>query len=111
MCVALSSESENEMPRKIPQSFMLLGRSIRVTLIKPCDWKMPDAIGCYDSHLGQISILKTNPDLEEHTFFHELMHAVLTAMGRDKLNQDEAFVDMSSGLLMQAFTSARHKTP
>ncbi len=93
----------------IPRSFVLMGRKIRVLVVDKENWQMPDAIGWYDSHGGEIQILKTTPELIEHTFFHELMHAVLTAMGRDKLGQDEAFVDLASGLIHQALTSARYK--
>ena len=41
-------------------------------------------------------------DEVEQTFFHELIHAVLFTMGKDKLNNDEKFVDVFAGLLHQA---------
>lgn len=31
--------------------------------------------------------------LKEKTFFHELVHMILDAMGQDELNKDEDFVD------------------
>lgn len=35
-----------------------------------------------------------------HTFYHELVHACLTAMSHE-LNEDEQFVDLLGGLLFQ----------
>jgi hypothetical protein len=40
--------------------------------------------------------------LKEHTFFHEVLHQVLDSAGYKKLNNDEQFVDLVSGLLHQA---------
>jgi Zn-dependent peptidase ImmA (M78 family) len=41
-----------------------------------------------------------NRDYTEHTFFHELMHALLEA-GGSKKTEDEYFVDSTAGLLHQ----------
>lgn len=93
----------------IPSSLTLLGKEITVTIVASADWKEHDAVGFYNSQTGEIHILRAAQQLMEHTFFHELMHAVLTAMGRDKLSQDEAFVDMASGLIHQAMTTAKSR--
>lgn len=40
-----------------------------------------------------------------HTYFHEMVHVILGSLGRQDLNQDEAFVDAVAGLMYQI-----HKT-
>jgi hypothetical protein len=92
---------------KIPATFNLLGNVIAVTIIDAKDWKEKDCVGFYNSFVSEIAILKRSSTLMEHTFLHEMMHAVLTAMGQDKLSKNEAFVDMSSGLIHQALSTAK----
>ena len=41
-------------------------------------------------------------DREKQTFFHELVHAILDAIGKDALNEDEEFIDAFSNALYQA---------
>lgn len=36
-----------------------------------------------------------------HTYYHELMHVLCNALGRQDLNNDEAFIDLMAGLLYQ----------
>lgn len=36
-----------------------------------------------------------------HTYYHEVIHVILGSLGRQDLNQDEAFVDAFAGLLYQ----------
>ena len=44
-----------------------------------------------------------------HTWLHEVTHAVLDAIGRVKLGNDEGFVDSLSGALAQALRPASGK--
>jgi predicted SprT family Zn-dependent metalloprotease len=68
-------------------------------------------IGICQHHTGEIKLQppSTYPmanDLVDATFFHEMTHAILYAMGREDLNQDENFVDVFSGLFHQALKTA-----
>lgn len=36
-----------------------------------------------------------------HTYYHEIVHVILGSLGRQDLNQDEAFVDAVAGLFYQ----------
>ena len=40
----------------------------------------------------------------DHTFFHELIHAILREIGEKELNDNERFVDTFSNVLYQVFT-------
>lgn len=42
-----------------------------------------------------------SPQIEEHTFLHELCHAICLALGWQKLNKDEGKIDALSGVLHQ----------
>lgn len=42
-----------------------------------------------------------------HTLWHEITHAILAHIGREDLNQDEAFVDLLSNAIYQVLTTAR----
>ncbi len=42
--------------------------------------------------------------VQEHTFFHELVHQILNSANYNELNDDEQFVDVISGLLHQALS-------
>jgi hypothetical protein len=40
-------------------------------------------------------------DKRDHSYFHELTHAMLKNLGYDELNDDEKFVDAFSNVLLQ----------
>ena len=42
---------------------------------------------------------------KRQTFFHELTHAILFAMGKDELNEDESFVNTFSSFLNEAINT------
>lgn len=94
---------------RIPKRFHLHGYTVNVEVLAGKDWPDPDAHGLYEPDLQRIRLRKAGTELLQHTFLHELTHAVLTAMGRRKLNEDEEFVDAFSALLHQALTSAEYK--
>jgi hypothetical protein len=48
-------------------------------------------------------------EMMEQTFFHELVHIILDHMSREKLNNDEAFVNIFSLLLHQALSTAEYE--
>lgn len=43
----------------------------------------------------------------EHTFFHEICHAILHAIGRDTMCEDEVFVDAFAAGLHQVFKTKK----
>lgn len=97
-----------KQPERIPKSFQLMGYTWTVVVHK-AHLADPDAAGhlfgmCdYNQHVIHISGGLT-PEARWHTFLHELTHAVLGAIGREKLNKDEGFVDGFSGALAQALS-------
>lgn len=44
---------------------------------------------------------------KEQTFYHELTHAILDAIGEDDLNCNEQFVDAFSNVLYQAIKTMK----
>jgi len=71
--------------------------------------------GCMDPGANVITLADTwhgkpvSPARKEEVFFHELVHAVLDAMGNEELNSDEKFVDGFAVLLHQALKSCGFK--
>ena len=90
----------------IPKTFRLLAHEWRVVVIPEPFWKHRDEWGSTDHALCLIEILEGHPSVMEHTFYHELTHAILALMGQDKLGADEAFVDLLGGLIQQAISTA-----
>ena len=93
---------------KIPGSFQLLGKSYSVRIIPEREWTESETWGVCSPEKRQI-IIKGGLSREttEHVYLHEVTHAILDAMGRDRLYADESFVDLLSGLFHQALTSGK----
>ena len=95
---------------KIPKSFQLLGRTIRVEfrddLVQTADNQgeahyRKDRIYIQPNAKG----FPRSKEQVEATFCHELVHFILSEMEEEKLRQDERFVGLFSGLLHQALNS------
>jgi len=54
----------------------------------------------YDNARIEIRV-DLNTSQREHTIFHELLHVIFNALGRDDLNKDEALLDAISGVQHQ----------
>jgi hypothetical protein len=91
---------------RIPKRFKLHGHTLEVKVVSGSD--MADH-GMYEPDKELITVRKSTPAMQEHSWLHELTHAILLAMGKDKLYADEGFVDSFSALLHQALTSAEYK--
>ncbi len=84
----------------IPKKFSIVNRNYRVE-------PMPAEIG--EKRLGDQdrgnSLIRLNPAQTreglEHTFYHELVHAMLDASTKPKLSANEDFVDSLGALLHQ----------
>lgn len=90
----------------IPKAFQLGGRTWRVERGVKLSSKKE-----YGDTLPEIAVIristkcKTLED-EEHTFMHELMHAICFTMGWTELNDDEMKIDAVAGLLRQFLATA-----
>lgn len=66
-------------------------------------------------HRPEDSAVYLDPTLKPQillgTFFHELVHSLLEAAGREDLSENEAFVDTFSTLLHQFMKTKRGKFP
>jgi len=93
-----------------------LGTSFKVANIKYNVRWMTDVeeqvdAECLGSSEASKSLIKIrrgeSRNTTEHVWFHELVHTVLSALGREELNSDEGFVDGLAGLFHQAMKSKR----
>ena len=100
---------------KIP-SQVKIGKT-KIQILKPYAVKVgrSSCRGCYDWEKKEINIAnytpsgshKYSPSDKANTFWHELTHAILHDMGKDKLNRDEAFVSDFADRLDQAIKTAK----
>ena len=95
---------------RIPVSFHLMAHTIKVRAVPSDQWRHKDCVGLYDADKQLIELRHQPGTQSEHIYTHELVHAILTAMGH-QLNADEGFVDNFSGLLHQAMTTSRYAEP
>ncbi len=95
--------------RSIPKRFNVLGHTIKVVTINRQDWAtlaesypaMEAVTGFYNTALDLIVVKQQQKEHMLHTFYHEMMHAVLYHMDH-KLWEDEKFVDKLSAFITQA---------
>lgn len=94
---------------KIPTSFQLLGQRYSVKVIAQAQWSDASIWGLFNPATREIQILDRSESDNLQTFFHEITHVILSAMGRDKLNKDEAFVDLMGSMLQQILTTSTYR--
>lgn len=89
---------------KIPRTFELYGRTIRVVT-----GNLNGAAYAQWEHAKDL--ITIDPDAtknhREQAFFHEACHAWLEALGREDLSIDEKFVDGLAGLVHQMLKSSK----
>lgn len=89
----------------IPSSFKLVGHKITVKVIPKSRWRRKSCVGIWLPNQLRIELLDSGEaSVVQHTFCHELTHAILDCMGHD-LSQNEQFVDTLGALLQQALTT------
>jgi hypothetical protein len=97
----------------IPKKFNLLGYTWTVK-IHDGPVEAPDGDKCSgfcDYETCTIALDGSmKPEALWHAYLHEITHAVLNAIGREKLNNDEGFVDSFSGALAQVLKPAPKTT-
>lgn len=93
----------------IPKKFQLMGHQWTVEHV-PGMIKADDGDECRGLCQFDKLTLKVNMDqptsLVAHTYLHELTHAVLWTLGKNKLCESEGFVDSVAGAFAQALQSA-----
>ena len=110
---------------RIPKSFKLLDRTITVEVKGEPFIDNEGTFGwaCYRTNKIQLrpstEICIVTEDQQEHAFFHELTHWVLSISGasytqkKEAMFLDEDFVELTSSLFHQAFSTMEYddKTP
>lgn len=99
---------------KIPKSFKLMGRTIKVRYEKKLRYRK-DWAGSAIYRENKITVQSSSREFPlskddiEQSFLHELTHWILYMAQKDKLNHDEDFVELFSSLLHQALTTMKYK--
>lgn len=96
----------------IPTTFSLLGLEYSVQIVSIEDWKEPEdgvsVVGTFNPQDSSIIIKEQSPQQMVHTFFHELSHVIMLAIGKDDLYADEGFVDLLGSMLQQVLQTAEY---
>ena len=96
------------MEMRIPKKFRLGGVDYEVRLVEHC--------GNYDNFgfcrpqgiieiANQAGGYEVSDSKKRQTFLHELTHAILFAMKKEELNDDESFVNTFSSFLNEAIST------
>ena len=100
------------MKFEIPTTFNIGGvkHTVKIETIvgEGCDFGQFDPVGVISlaEQLGSREVSQTK---REQTFIHELTHAILNAMRKDDLYEDESFVNTFSSFLYEAISTAKTK--
>lgn len=110
---------------RFPRSFTLFGHKYRVEFVSDL-YKTEYAFGLYDDEIKVLRIQapgklsKTYPGSNEEilfeftdtsaleTFFHEMVHAILYAMDRDSLSDNEPLVGMFGKALLEIYLTSEY---
>lgn len=94
-----------------PKQFNCGGQSVEVRDVERCD---NNDVGEAHTCGGFIEIADkfnkddhTSLDCKRNTFYHELIHVILTNMGESELNANEKFVCSFAGFLTEAMADAQ----
>ena len=93
---------------RIPKKFRLGGVDYTVKQVDHCGlnddfgfWR-PQGIIEIANQAGGYEVSESK---KKQTFLHELTHAILFAMGKEELNDDESFVNTFSSFLNEAIST------
>ncbi len=94
-----------------PKQFKCGGQRVEVRDVERCDSNnVGEACACG----GYIEIADKfdkdgvqSPDSKLNTFYHEVIHVILTNMGENELNGNEKFVCSFAGFLTEAMADAK----
>lgn len=91
----------------VPTSFSLAGRTWNVTYHDMLD-NDPDLYGDCDGAECIIRLRKgQRPEVLQHTFYHEVTHAICYSLGWTELNEDEGKIDALANVLLQFLKTKR----
>lgn len=93
----------------IPKRFTLVNREYRVQKMAKDVAEAGEQFGDCDRAQGLIRVKFDNQKNAEHTFYHELVHALLWTTTKPKLSKNEAFVD-SLGAALHQYMQTRKGT-
>ena len=93
----------------IPTSFQLVNRKYRVEELDKGLAEELKLHGDCNRSEGRIRIELDNPQNSEHTFYHELAHALLYATTKPKLSDKEDFVDSLGAAIHQFMQTKKGK--
>lgn len=105
------SKKKSTTKKLIPSSFEVLGHTVTVEHKSLVDFG--DNYGSSEFIRTKIEVSQNDKrgaipiSAQEHTFYHELVHTILEAMGEKELNDNEKFVDTFGGLLHQFMRTAK----
>lgn len=94
---------------QIPQQFQLGGRTWTVEVFDVIDSE-PDLYGDCDSVECVIRLKNCASDIMQHTFYHELTHAICYTLGWKKFNEDEDKIDTLANLFLQFLKTRKGKS-
>jgi hypothetical protein len=86
----------------IPKSFKLVNRTFTVERMSDTLSKAGSMDGEFNLKHGTIKVgSSVSTEYDEHTYYHELVHALLESSSRPGLSKKEPFVDSLAGVLHQ----------
>ena len=96
------------MEFKIPKELKVGGVDYTVKQVEHCG--INDDCGLWRSQgiieiANQAGGYEVSDSKKRQTFLHELTHAILFAMGKEELNEDESFVNTFSSFLAEAINT------
>lgn len=98
------------MPRfKIPEKVQLFGQVIKVKYVKNLQ---NDGVACNGLATSTLDLIEIDSLLSQETseaaFFHELMHHIFWALGRDRMSDNETLVQSFGCALHQYVKTAKY---
>lgn len=105
LAVIIDVKGENNLEFKTPNKFILGGIEHSVEMAQKLE---DNALGWFDPAVAVISLAQTKRGMElsasmkRQCFWHEMIHAILNVMGKDKLYNDESFVNTFASFLSGA---------
>jgi hypothetical protein len=86
----------------IPKSFKLVNRTFTVAKLADSVASAGAMHGDFNLRKGRLRIgVTSNGEYDEHTYYHELVHALLESSSKPSLSKKEGFVDSLAGVLHQ----------
>lgn len=93
--------------KAIPTSFKVLGHTISVLVVPSTEWEHSECGAYFSPESNRICVRKHSLDsMDNHAFWHEVVHAIFHFLNRETLYTDELLVDNIGAVLAQIMDSA-----